>query len=387
MCRSTRVADGQDALSLASPTAQSAADGPDKIERHNKTVTELAENLKSPDGRVVYNAFQELGQLGSKAEPAIAKLVEYLKNPQEAFVVKDFFPPGHILGPSRKFFYAEQARHTLLAIGPSVVPHLLKSLHDKSPALQQNAALVLGGLARDGRLGENVDLEAVKKAVSEYLQNSASKLSVDDLKTIGFTKTPEAPQELILRLQKNTKYETRAWSALALGELKSTEALPALRTALKQDPDYLVRQFSANALGRFDKDDAISGALANALLKDKESSVRSACAKSLKGARSPKAIEALIKSLGDSSAEVRLDAAAVFWQVESKESIPALMKALEKETEYLTRDYILLALAKQNAKEALPLIENILKDESKSVSHDTAQYVKDVLTGKRQLLE
>jgi HEAT repeat protein len=107
----------------------------------------------------------------------------------------------------------------------------------------------------------------------------------------------------------------------------------------------------------------------------------------LQWASSAKVIEALIKSLGDDSAEVRLNAAAAFWQVKSKESIPALLKALEKETEHLTRDNILLALAKQNAQESLPLIEKILKDESKSTSHDTAQFVKDVLTGKRQLKE
>jgi hypothetical protein len=261
ICCDGSMANGHDTDPIASPTVQSATDEPGKNDLQNKIVSELPENLKSSDGRVVYNAFQKLSELGLKAEPAVMQLVEYLKNPQDTFVVKNFHSPGHILGPNQKFFYAEQAKLTLLAIGPVVVPHMLKSLDDKSPAIQLNPVLVLGGLAYKGRLGGQDNQEAVKRAVSEYLQKNASKMSVEDLKTVGFTKAPEAAKELIVILEKNSKYETRAWSALALGELKSTEALPALRTALKQDHNYLVRQFSADALGRFDTDDANGEAL------------------------------------------------------------------------------------------------------------------------------
>jgi hypothetical protein len=204
MYQGLSIADGQDALPITSPVIQSTPDGRVKIERQNKPVSELVADLKSPDGRVVYNAFQSLGVLGSKAEPAVPSLIELLKNPDAGFIVKNFHPPGHILGPSQKFIYADQSRQTLFVIGPAAAPQLLKALDDKSPALQRNASLVLGHLAQEGRLGAQVDQKSVKKSVSEYLQTYASKLSVDDLKKIGFTKAPEAEQELILRLQKKT---------------------------------------------------------------------------------------------------------------------------------------------------------------------------------------
>jgi len=361
--------------------------GPAQIGRTEKTVSELIQNLNSPNGREVFDAFRALGEMGERAEPAIPQLMVFLRDPQATFVVTNFYPLGHILPPVRRFQHTEMAQQTLVQIGPVTVPYLLKALSEHSPPFQHNTVLVLGWLAQKNGLGAQVDLEAVKKAPSEFLQKNAAGLTVEDLKTIGFTKCPEATQELISRLQTNTNYETRAWSALALGELKAPEGLTVLKKVLAEDRVYLVRQFSAQALGHLQQPEATSGALAVALLEDKEAEVRAACAEALQGARSPEAIKALVQALGDESAKVRLNAVQAFHRVKSKEAVPALMKALEKETEYLTRNYILTALARQKAAEALPLIEQILQDNSKSASHDAARFIKEVLTGKRPLDE
>jgi HEAT repeat protein len=381
------MASGQDNLPAVSRAARTVANEPIVTAVTEKSLPDSIGDLKSSDGRTVYTAFLAIARLNATAEPAVPPLVDLLKDPKAEFVVKDFSSPGNIMGPARRFTYAQMSRQTLLAIGPITVPYLLKAIEEKSPSLQHEAALVLGGLARDNHLGEKAKSESIIKSMSAYLQRNASSLSVDDLKTMGFTQAPEASMELILKLQKNTNYETRAWAALALGELKSPGAIPVLEKALGHDHDELVRQFSAVALGRFPKDASLQNALIVALLNDKESSVRAACATSLQGAMSQKIIIALTKALADASAEVRLNAAKFFWDVKSDNSVPALMIALEKETEYLTRDYIMLALTRQNAKEALPLVEKILKDKSKSASHDTAQFAKDVLTGKRTIEE
>jgi bilin biosynthesis protein len=348
-----------------------------------KSVRELMEDLKSTNGRQVYDAFQALGEMGTQIQPALAQLIDFLRNSEKSFVVTDFRSPQSIIGPSQKFTYAERARTTLVRAGAVAIPSLVKAMAEDSRPLQHNAVLVLGALAGEKRLGD----DRTRKAVSAYLQKNAGNLSVDDLRVIGFTKVPEVGRELIHRLQNHTNYGTRAWSALRLGELKVAEAIPPLKTALAGDPNYLVRQFSAQALGFLEQPAIKSAALSEALLNDKEMNVREACARSLQGSRSPEAIEALVKAVNDESAEVRLSAAKAFWQVKAHASVPALMKALRNESAYLTRDYIMHALARQSAKEALPLIEEVLQDPSKRASHSTAKFAQDVLTGVRTLNE
>ena len=254
----------------------------------DKPVSEWVMDLRSQDGHQVYNAFLALEGLGARSESAVPQLLALLKDPDASFVVTNLRPPGHILGPAQSFKYANLAKQTLVAIGSGAVTNLLKALDEDSPPLQHSAAVVLGRIAKEGKPGLSGDPRVVTKALSAYLQKNASSLSVDDLKAIGFGKSPDAVQELVLRLKRSPNYETRAWSALALGELKAPESLTALKEALAADHDSLVRQFSAKALGDFDLPAETSDALAVALAKDKEGEVRAACAMALKGTRSPR---------------------------------------------------------------------------------------------------
>ncbi len=349
-----------------------------------KSVGVLLLDLKSKDGRTVYEAFRRLGAMGAQAETAAPELVKLLGDANAAFVVTNFRSPANIVGPSQRFGYADEARHALTGIGPTAAPELLAGLKEDSPGLQRNCALVLGALAGDTNRTSRATSAQIAQALSVYLQQHAGELSVDDLGAVGRGKSPEVAQELILRLQSDTNYEVRAWAALTLGRLQAAEGIAPLKKALASDRNNLVRQFSAKALGEFNRPDQTTGALSQALSKDTDSGVRAQCAESLREARSEEAVAALTEALGDSWHDVRLNAAVAFWTTKSQEAVPALIAALAKEDEYLTRDFILTALARQKAVAALPEIQKILDDPSKKLNHDHAQFAKDVITGKRE---
>src|SRR6188474_1094605 len=105
-------------LGLSQPAARSKP-------TQEKAVRELMDDLKSTNGRQIYDAFQALGGMGARSEPALPQLVAFLKNSQTAFVVTNFRSPQSIIGPERTFTYAAMSRETLAQIGAVAVPSLL----------------------------------------------------------------------------------------------------------------------------------------------------------------------------------------------------------------------------------------------------------------------
>jgi HEAT repeat protein len=341
--------------------------------------------LKSSNGREVLDAFARLAAAGPSSAAAVPVLIAMLDHPTKAFVIPDFHPRGHHLPPSETFLYAERAVGVLQAIGEPAVPALLDVLARRPPSAALPAATALGGIAKDKRLGTSA--ARVGRAVADYLARDGAGLSVDQLKAIGHANPDAAAIPLLElvhgRVKADEPRNPRAFAALALGEIGARSAVAELGRIGTTDTEGLVRAFALASLAKLDNSEATHRILRDALKQDTDSMVRGYASKGLFEARTPAGIEAIIVALADSYPEVRLNGAHALWAVKADAAVAPLMQALTVETEYLTRDYQLHALAYQQAKQAIPLIRQVLADPAKSQSHSTAQHSLDVLEGRK----
>lgn len=101
----------------------------------------------------------------------------------------------------------------------------------------------------------------------------------------------------------------------------------------------------------------------NVLFKDKVAAVRVAAAASLANVRNPKSEKLLITALRDSDSKVRMTAARTLTNIEHEDLAPAAHKALAKESDPGTIEYLLEIIGKAGDSTALKTLEKFLKGE------------------------
>lgn len=246
----------------------------------------LIELLKHEKPRARQQACHCLRTIGPRAKAAVPALIERLSDPEH--------------------WVREQAAKALKAIGGSEsadTDKLKGALNNESGAVRRAASAVLGKMgARTGVIDEIVERFDSPDAADRVA-------SVNALREIG---TAEVVPHLAGRLCDGTT-AVRVAAVHALGSLKLAGAVPALLRAF-DDSDAEVRRDAVqqfNSYGRNDMhtDEAIA-ALAERV-KDRSAEVRQwACiALQRAGKRGAAAEPALLKALGDESAEVRRHAA------------------------------------------------------------------------------
>jgi HEAT repeat protein len=135
----------------------------------------------------------------------------------------------------------------------------------------------------------------------------------------------------------------RSNAAAAVGAIGANpeKAVPRLIEALG-DPDAVTRRATAGALGRF-------------------------------GPRAASAVPALSKALKDSSRDVRINCAWAPGEIQAKEVVPRLLEALgDKDDE--VRQFVVRSLAalRPDAKQAVPALAKLVKDDSSPAVRYTA---------------
>ena len=92
-------------------------------------IAKLIQALEDADRAVILSAMKKLGNCGTAAKQAVPALSARVRSNDKEI--------------------ANQAARSLAQIGSAAVPHLVKALHDSSPAVRTRALLTLGTIGRE----------------------------------------------------------------------------------------------------------------------------------------------------------------------------------------------------------------------------------------------
>lgn len=153
---------------------------------------------------------------------------------------------------------------------------------------------------------------------------------------------------VLLADTQNVSTATRRAAAKALAELGTRQQILALTKALQADPDRGVRVNAAHALGRLGDDAALLALIES--LNDREAIVRVEVAQALSRYNSQTAFDLLLQALRASGPEnrfMRQYAAEALGKLGDRRAGPALLEALKDESE-LVRPAVAIALGRLN---------------------------------------
>lgn len=186
---------------------------------------------------------------------------------------------------------------------------------------------------------------------------------------------PDGVLPALCTAAKDAKPDVRAEALEALNKIGDTskDTLDLILEAVK-DTDSRVRMLAANSLGRYVKQAEIVIPTLKELLKDKESIVRTEAVWSLGqfGEKSLVLERELILALEDPGDRVRWQATVVIEQInlDADKVVPAILKALEKESVALNREWLARALKSYPSahRDTIPILVSLLtKDYSADV--------------------
>jgi len=329
------------------------------LSRDPRAVAPLIEATSDPVGLVRREAARGLGRLGDAT--AVEALIVALGDSDTAT--------------------CKAAVGALVAIGgAAVVPLCMALAHATSKVHRRNIILALGGLS-DPRaiipllnnlsstyyvvrraaiaalsgMGEQVVDELITMvevssvpvdALAEEIATQPNKRlrlrairAVGELKNASMLKplkrlmSGHDPDVVATTQEALSKIALAAWArhgaVIALGNIGSPRAAPALIQALRDYSEY-VRGEAAKALARLPEIDAAEH-LAAVLEHDEHPWVRREAAAALRstGSQSPRVAEVFRAALGDSSWEVRAEAARALGRIDDPSSIECLLAALD----------------------------------------------------------
>jgi HEAT repeat protein len=182
-------------------------------------IREMQAGLKDPDGEVRATAATAIGNLGAKAEPAVAALIAQLG--------KDDFKEAR-----------ETAARALGRIGKAVpanrdaVKPLRQAAADDADPVTRTVAL--GALAM---MDEDVPGQVV--ALRKYLSHDEPLVRMKAAHALGMIGLPAkaASPQIVEVLEKETDAHRRGYVARALGNVGDPAALPVLKKALQKETD------------------------------------------------------------------------------------------------------------------------------------------------------
>jgi HEAT repeat protein len=320
-------------------------------------ITQLIEQLKSPDAKVRVDAASALGEIGAEAKEAAPVLIAAL-NDNNSSVRSN----------------AATALGQMGAAAKEAMPALIAALQDKDFYVRGNAATALGQLGAEAKGAMPALIAALQDKDFYVCGNAATALGKmgAEAKDVVPVLIKDVVAALIAALKdehpKDVDHYIRLSAASALGQLgaEAKGAMPALIVAL-QDKDFYVRGIAATALGQLGAEvkDAVLALLT--ALKDDYPSVRSSAATALGQIRAvaKEATLGLIAALKDNDSGVRSNSATALGEIgaEAKEAAPVLIAALTDNNPSV-RSSAATALSQMGAaaKEALPALTLALKN-------------------------
>ena len=311
-------------------------------------VPKLIEVLNDTDKEVVYYAVWVLLNLGAEAQDAVPALCQILDDESERIREIVVSALNMIAAPIDltvlgELKYMQQGQSVVSATpkrsnpAHAAVPYLIRRLNDESSQVRIKAA---------GALGNIGDPTAVP-ALIDALQDKAEDVRGAAASALGDIGAPaKAAVPIMIKMLKNQNYLTRSAILSGLGGIGDPTATPALIDAL-DDYSAHVRRTAIVQLGR---------------IRDPVETI----------------VPALMKTLADSEAEVRLWGSLAL-SVIGEPAIPALIEGLNDETVVVRRGtthaLIVMGAAAQAAVLAL---RKALKDNDKQVRLNAARALKEI---------
>ena len=341
-------------------------------------------DLTDTDARVRADAARRLVLLGVKAKTASPALVEALKDPDS--VVR------------HRSVMALQILWSLDQPGPELeaaVPALAALLNDNNKDIRVRAAYTLAGLGPDAKAAVpaltaiNDQDELVRYAVRRALEN-IGKATVADIPTLVIELSDNnvqvrrrAAQRLeslgtnarqaigpLLRALKDQDNRVRLLAVITLDNLIESQSDVGVFIApfidLLKDPDKGIRWWAASGLRKIGSRAWAAVPALTEALNDTDERVRKSAVYALEstGWDSESTTTALIKLLKDSTTDIRHAAARVLSRVEvgSNLALPVLIEDLKKNSEIRWSAMWALDSHGVQAKNAVPMLVDILND-------------------------
>ena len=350
----------------------------DKIE-----IPALIKSLKDENKWVranVANALQAIGPVAKDAVPALTKalqdeMLEVRKNAIEALEAmgshaKIAIPMLIKMLKSKNRVISQNAAFALIAIDQeekAAVPMLIKALNNEDSNVRDKASKILENLNPETKVPA-----LIKALMDNELKDRNNAILV--LENIG----PEAKEAVpillnVLKDENKIISQNAAFALAAIGQDTKT-VIPTLIEALKNG-ETVVRKNAAKALGIIGSNaKAAVFVLINAL-KDEDIDISQNAAFALIAIDQEEkaAVPMLIKALNNEDLDVRDKASKILENLKPETKVPALIKALmNNELEDRNNAILILENIGPEAKEAVPILLNILKDENKIISQNAA---------------
>jgi HEAT repeat protein len=178
-------------------------------------------------------------------------------------------------------------------------------------------------------------------------------------------------QRLLDRLGKDADPRFRAYAADAVGEFLSQAGEAPLALALQSDADMSVRAAAARALGRMNSDGkgALSVALGTA-----DAQVRSAALQAAGLVNGFSDVAAVVRTLDDGDAAVRLRAVKLLDQMKATDSVAALVRLVQSDPAANVRGAAAHALGTIGDKSARTALETVAQSDADSLVRDQARF-------------
>jgi len=197
---------------------------------------------------------------------------------------------------------------------PAAVPHLLKELGVREPALDRALAETTGKLCSDG-IPHPTRHRMAPKSLAE--REAAKALGEIGSAAISHLDAVLADAPTLLRRR----------VAESLGWTRSPDAIPAILPLL-DDLVADVREMAAWALGEIRSAESVSVLLR--LLRDSDASVRETAARSLTEIRGDEVVTQLLELLKEPDPDIRAVAAGALGKLGCQEAVPHLIRLLDE---------------------------------------------------------
>ena len=328
------------------------------LSRDPRAVPPLIEATHDSVGAVRREACRGLGRLGDEraVEPLIVALGDadsaVMQAAIDALVAIGTPAAVPLCAALRRVTPKLHRRNIILALGGigdmcAIVP-LLNSLSSTYYVVRSATVTALSAYG-DSVVDHLVNMVQtssvpIDSLIREIREQSTKRLRLRAIRALGEIKNARAIRTLRRLLAEHdpdisaatqealSKIGLAAWArhgaVIALGHIANSRALPALISALEDDSEY-VRAEAARAIARIGDDSAVP-TLIYVLERDEDQIVRREAAGALRSlaVQTPDVAEAFRTALGDSSWEVRAEAARGLGRIDDPASVETLIAAL-----------------------------------------------------------
>jgi HEAT repeat protein len=184
---------------------------------------------RSPRDKV--KALRRLAAMGERAAPAVPLIVELLDSNQRYETIGDRIMNFVSLLGTSGVFVSQEARKTLVKIGPPSVGPLITALGQSRPKVRSNAALTLGDIH---------DLGAVEPLEDALANDSSPDVRIWSAEALGSMADYWSPTVLetlvppLVRALDDESMDVCQHAANSLGKIKNEKAVPPLIRTLRK---------------------------------------------------------------------------------------------------------------------------------------------------------